>query len=60
MVFTHLFAVTEQAYWEKVRQDGKKDEKNHSKVAYNITTLEYHADSKGEAQKYADDMGECV
>ena len=46
-----------QEYWQAVRADGKKDEKNHSKVAYNITTLEYDGDHKGAAQKYVDDMG---
>ena len=42
-----------------MRAEGKKDAKNHSKVAYNITTLEYNSDDKGKVQKYVDDMGEC-
>lgn len=46
----------EKEYWDNVRAEGKKDEKNHSKVAYNITTLEYHSDDKGRVQKYQDDM----
>jgi hypothetical protein len=48
-----------QEYWDGVRAEGKKDAKNHSKVAYNITTLEYNSDDKGKVQKYVDDMGEC-
>ena len=47
-----------QEYWDAVRAEGKKDAKNHSKVAYNITTLEYNSDEKGKVQKYVDDMGE--
>ncbi len=31
--------MTWQDYWDGVREDGRKDAKNHSKVAYNITTL---------------------
>jgi len=46
----------EKEYWDAVRAEGKKDAKNHSKVAYNITTLEYNSDDKGKVQKYVDDM----
>lgn len=46
----------EEEYWMKIRNEGAKAQKNQSKVAYDITTLNYNASGAGEDQKYVDDM----
>merc|ERR1711918_230007 len=43
-------------YWQRVREEGLKAEKNQSAVAYDITTMVYHQDVAGARQKYFDDM----
>ena len=47
----------EDEYWQKIRDDGRKAKKNQSDVAYDIMTLRYAQDVKGEEQKYKDDLG---
>ena len=47
----------EEEYWDRVRMQGNRAQKNVSAVAYDITNLEYHQTVDGEEQKYADDMG---
>jgi hypothetical protein len=45
----------EEEYWSKIRDDGKKAQKNQSLVAYDILTLQYAENTDGEQQKYYDD-----
>jgi hypothetical protein len=46
----------EEEYWQKVRDEGNKAQKNQSLVAYDILTLQYANNTDGEQQKYCDDV----
>lgn len=46
----------EEEYWSKLREDGRKAQKNQSLVAYDILTLQYAENLDGEQQKYYDDV----
>lgn len=49
-------ARAEDEYYNKLREDGTKAQKNVSNVAYDILTLQYNQDDIGAQQKYMDDM----
>ncbi len=51
---------TEEEYWSKLRDDGRKAQKNQSLVAYDILTLQYAPNEDGEQQKYYDDRSKFI
>lgn len=50
----------EEQYWQGVRDTGEGCPKNLSAVGYDITSLAYHNDLKGDCAKYEDDMSKIL
>lgn len=53
-------AEKEEQKWHQIRSEGNKSMKNASNVAYNVVTLQYDQNTRGEEQKYSDDMGQYL